>query len=289
MFILEFVVYDLLGEASLLVGLMALIGLLIQKKSAAQVISGTIKTIVGFLIFGIGSSAAQGALNGFQSLFASGFGLEGVTPISEAITAQAQTLFPMVIALIMVLGFVCNLIIARFTRFKYIFLTGGHSLFLAALLAILLKALGLSDVMAIGIGAIILGLASCIYPAIAQKYMNKVTGSEDIAIGHYCSIAYALSGWIGGKVGNPKKSTESIELPGWLSIFKDYIVSVSLSVGIFYYVAAIAAGQGAVEVLSGSQHWLIYANINIYWWTLCHYYWCSFILRRNCSCIRRCL
>ena len=30
MFILEFVVYDLLGEASLLVGLMALIGLLIQ-------------------------------------------------------------------------------------------------------------------------------------------------------------------------------------------------------------------------------------------------------------------
>ena len=251
MFILEFVVYDLLGEASLLVGLMALIGLLIQKKSAAQVISGTIKTIVGFLIFGIGSSAAQGALNGFQSLFASGFGLEGVTPISEAITAQAQTLFPMVIALIMVLGFVCNLIIARFTRFKYIFLTGGHSLFLAALLAILLKALGLSD-------AIILGLASCIYPAIAQKYMNKVTGSEDIAIGHYCSIAYALSGWIGGKVGNPKKSTESIELPGWLSIFKDYIVSVSLSVGIFYYVAAIAAGQGAVEVLSGSQHWLIY-------------------------------
>ena len=66
MFILEFVVYDLLGEASLLVGLMALIGLLIQKKSAAQVISGTIKTIVGFLIFGIGSSAAQGALNGFH-------------------------------------------------------------------------------------------------------------------------------------------------------------------------------------------------------------------------------
>ena len=57
------------------------------------------------------------------------FGLEGVTPISEAITAQAQTLFPMVIALIMVGGFVCNLVIAKLTKFKYIFLTGGHSLF----------------------------------------------------------------------------------------------------------------------------------------------------------------
>ena len=178
MAVLQFVVYDILGEASLLIGLLALVGLLIQKKPAEKVISGTIKTIVGFLIFGIGSSAAQGALNGFQSLFVTAFGLEGVTPISEAITAQAQTLFPMVIALIMVGGFLCNLIIARFTRFKFIFLTGGHSLFLSALLAILLKALGLSDVAAILIGSVIHGFAAALYPAIAQKSMRAVTGSD---------------------------------------------------------------------------------------------------------------
>ena len=164
MAVLQFVVYDILGEASLLIGLMAMVGLLIQRKPAEKVIAGTIKTIVGFLIFGIGSSAAQGALNGFQSLFVTAFGLEGVTPISEAITAQAQTLFPMVIALIMVGGFVCNLVIAKLTKFKYIFLTGGHSLFLSALLAILLKALGLSDVAAILIGSVIHGFAAALYP-----------------------------------------------------------------------------------------------------------------------------
>ena len=102
-------------------------------------------------------------------------------------------------------------------------------------------AFGLSDIWAIIIGAVILGLASCLYPAIAQPFMRKVTGSDDIAIGHYCSPAYALSGWIGGKVGDPKKSTESLNLPGWLSIFKDYVVSITLSVGIFYYIAAIVA------------------------------------------------
>ena len=53
MAVLQFVVYDILGEASLLIGLMAMIGLLIQKKPAEKVIAGTIKTIVGFLIFGI--------------------------------------------------------------------------------------------------------------------------------------------------------------------------------------------------------------------------------------------
>lgn len=258
MVVLEFVVYDILGEASLLLGLMAFIGLLIQKKSTDKVISGTLKTIVGFLIFGIGSSAAQEALTGFQTLFVEAFGLEGVTPISEAITAQAQTLFPMVIALIMVGGFLCNLVIAKFTRFKYIFLTGGHSLFLSALLAIMLKALGLSDWTAILLGSVIHGLAASLYPAIAQKSMKAVTGSDEIAIGHYCTLAYALSGWIGSKVGDPKDSTENIDLPGWLSMFKDYIVSVSLSIGVIYYVAAIVAGRTAVEALSGGTHWLVY-------------------------------
>ena len=258
MAVLQFVVYDILGEASLLIGLMAMVGLLIQRKPAEKVIAGTIKTIVGFLIFGIGSSAAQGALNGFQSLFVTAFGLEGVTPISAAITAQAQTLFPIVIALIMVGGFVCNLVIAKLTKFKYIFLTGGHSLFLSALLAILLKALGLSDVAAILIGSVIHGFAAALYPAIAQKSMNAVTGTDEIAIGHYCTLAYAFSGWLGSKVGNPEDSTEKIKLPGWLSMFKDYIVSVSLSIGVIYYIAAAVAGREAVEAISGGTHWLIF-------------------------------
>ena len=259
--VLEFIVYDIFGQAAFLLGLIALIGLLLQKKKASQVISGTIKTIVGYLLFNIGSSAAQQALTGFQTLFSEAFGLVGVTPISEAVTAQAQTLFPAVIALIMVLGFVMNLLFARFTKFKYVFLTGQHNLFLSALVAILLKALGLGDVPTVFIGAIIVGLASVLYPAIAQPFMRKVTGSDDIAIGHYCSLAYALSGWVGSKVGDPKKSTESLNLPGWLSIFKDYVVSITLSVGVFYYLAAIVAGQSAVEAISGGTHWLVYPAI----------------------------
>ena len=259
--ILNFIVYDIFGQAAFLLGLIALIGLLLQKKKASQVISGTIKTIVGYLLFNIGSSAAQEALTGFQELFSEAFGLVGVTPSSEAVTAQAQTLFPAVIALIMVLGFAMNLVIARFTKFKYIFLTGQHNLFLSALVAILLKALGLGDIPTVFIGALIVGLASCLYPAIAQPFMRKVTGSDDIAIGHYCSLAYALSGWVGGKVGDPKQSTESLKLPGWLSIFKDYIVSITLSVGVFYYLAAIVAGRGAVEAISGGVHWLVYPAI----------------------------
>lgn len=256
--LLKVIVFDLLGSAAILVGLMALVGLLLQKKSPEKVISGTIKTIVGFLIFGAGGALAATALTSFQDLFSKGFGLSGVLPLAEAVTALAQTKFSTTVSLIMVFGFVCNLIVARLTKFKFIFLTGQHNLYLAALLTVVLKALGLSTVVTVAIGAVLLGLAAAIYPAICQPYMRKITGHDEIAMGHYVTLAYALSGWLGGKVGDPAESTEKLKLPGWLSIFKDYIVSVSLSIVVFFYLAAFMAGKEEVEILSGGVSWLVF-------------------------------
>lgn len=255
---IKIIVFDLLGQAAILVGLMSLIGLILQKKPATKVISGTIKTIVGFLIFSGGGAMAVKALDSFQNLFQKGFGLAGVLPLAEAVTALAQSKFAIIVSLIMILGFLFNLIIARFTRFKYIFLTGQHNLYLAALLTVVLKALNLSNIVTIVIGAILLGLAAAIYPAIAQPYMRKVTGHDEIAMGHYVTLAYALSGFLGKFVGDPKESTEKIKLPGWLSIFKDYVVSVSISILVFFYIATIAAGKEYVSTLSGSVNWLIF-------------------------------
>ncbi|MBE3031517.1 PTS transporter subunit IIC [Sneathia sp. DSM 16631] len=254
----KIIVFDLLGQAAILVGLMSLIGLILQKKPATKVISGTIKTIVGFLIFSGGGAMAVKALDSFQNLFQKGFGLAGVLPLAEAVTALAQSKFAIIVSLIMILGFLFNLIIARFTRFKYIFLTGQHNLYLAALLTVVLKALNLSNIVTIVIGAILLGLAAAIYPAIAQPYMIKVTGHDEIAMGHYVTLAYALSGFLGKFVGDPKESTEKIKLPGWLSIFKDYVVSVSISILVFFYIATIAAGKEYVSTLSGNVNWLIF-------------------------------
>ena len=256
--VLKFLVYDLLGTSSILVGFIAMVGLLLQKKSGDKVLTGTIKTIVGFLIFSAGAGVGVQALAGFQDLFTKGFNLTGVLPLAEAVTALAQAKFGTTVALIMVTGFIANLLVARFTPFKYVFLTGQHNLYLAALLTVILKANNVSDGMSILIGAIILGFSAAIFPAIAQKGMRKITGHNEIAMGHYVTLAYALSSWIGEKVGNPEESTEKLKLPRWLMIFKDYVVSVAISVAIFYYIAAFAAGKEQVMELSGSTHWLLY-------------------------------
>ena len=227
---LRFIVFDILGVTPLLVGFIALIGLLIQRKPIEKVLSGTFKTIVGFLVFAGGAGLAVTSLGNFQTLFSDGFGLKGVMPLAEALTGLAQTKFAMCVSLIMVIGFGWNLFFARVTPFKYIFLTGQHNLYLSALLTVTLKALGYSDMTTIIVGSVLLGLAACLYPAIAQPWMRKITGNDEIAMGHYVTLAYAASGWIGSKVGDPKQSTEKLNLPGWLGIFKDYIVSVSISV-----------------------------------------------------------
>ncbi|MCF1686187.1 PTS ascorbate transporter subunit IIC [Tetragenococcus halophilus] len=255
---LRVIVFDLLSSAPILVGVIALTGLLLQKESFDKVISGTLKTIVGFLVFGVGSAAATEALDSFQKLFAEGFGLTGVLPLAEAVTALAQDHFGTTVSLVMLIGFLCNLIIAKITPLKYIFLTGQHNLYLAALLTIMFKSLNMGNVFTIAVGGLILGVSSSLFPAIAQPYMRKVTGDEDIAMGHYVTVGYAISGWIGSKIGKPEDSTEKVKLPKWLSMFKDYVVGVSITMVIFFYVAAIAAGKGTVEELSGGVNWLVY-------------------------------
>lgn len=256
--VLHFLVYDLLGTSSILVGFIAMFGLILQKKSWDKVAIGTIKTIIGFVIFSAGSSLATSSLNSFQTLFTKAFNLEGVLPLAEAVTALAQNKFGSIVALIMVAGFIANLIVARFTPLKYIFLTGQHNLYLAALLTVIFKANGVSDGITIVLGAIILGISAALFPAIAQKGMRKITGEDELAMGHYVTIAYALSSFIGSKVGNPEDSTEKLKLPSWLMIFKDYIVSVTLSVAVFYYISAFIAGKENVEALSGGVSWILF-------------------------------
>src|SRR4051812_14333264 len=116
-------IVDILSTPAILVGLFALIGLLLQKRAATEVVSGTLKTIMGFLIIGAGATVITGSLYFFGKMLEKGFDIDGVIPNNEAIVAMAQNAFGTETALIMLLGMIVNILLARFTPFKYIFLT----------------------------------------------------------------------------------------------------------------------------------------------------------------------
>ncbi|MDN4095724.1 MULTISPECIES: PTS ascorbate transporter subunit IIC [Brevibacillus] len=257
---LDVIMKDILGTPAILVGLFALVGLLLQRKGITDVVSGTLKTIMGFLILGAGAGILIGALGSFGSMFDKAFQIQGVIPNNEAIVALAQQTFGAETAMIMLFGMVVNILLARFTPFKYIFLTGHHTMFMACMIAVILSTGGVKGFPLVLIGSIILGALMVLSPAMLQPFMRKITGTNDIAMGHFGSIGYLVAGAIGKVVGNPEKSTEDIKVPKSLGFLRDTSVSVSLTMTVLFFIVAIAAGPGYVEKeLSAGQNYLVYA------------------------------
>ncbi len=259
---LDVMMNDILGTPAILVGLFAFVGLLIQKKSASTVLSGTLKTIMGFVILGAGAAVLIGSLTHFSKMFDFAFNVQGVIPNNEAIVAAAQTNFGTATAMIMVFGMVMNLLLARFTPLKYIFLTGHHTLFMACLIAASLSIGGMSGAPLIIVGSILLGICMVVFPAILQPTVRQITGSDDFAIGHFGSIGYYVSAKIGKLFGNKAKSTEAIKVPKSLGFLRDTSVAVSLTMSIFFIIVALFAGQSYIEKeLSGGSNFIIFAII----------------------------
>ena len=258
---LKFVV-DILKVPAVLVGLIALIGLVAQKKNFSDVVKGTVKTILGFLVLAGGATVLVGSLNPLGGMFEHAFNIQGIIPNNEAIVSIAMEKFGAPTALIMAFGMVANLIVARFTRLKYVFLTGHHTFYMACMISVILTVAGFEGVALVFTGSLTLGLIMAFFPALAQRYMRKITGNDDIAFGHFGTIGYVLSGWIGSKVGKDSRSTEEMNLPKNLSFLRDSSISISLTMIIIYLIMAVFAGQIFVEATySAGQNYLVYSII----------------------------
>jgi PTS system ascorbate-specific IIC component len=195
-------------------------------------------------------------------MFDHAFNVQGVIPNNEAIVAAAQSDFGTSTALIMVFGMVVNVLLARFTPFKYIFLTGHHTLFMACLLAVTLSVGGLSGFPLILVGSILLGVCMVLFPALLQPYVRKITGSDDFAIGHFGTIGYFVSATVGKWFGNKEKTTEQIKVPKSLGFLRDTSVAVSLTMTMFFVIVALFAGQNYIETeLSGGSNFIVFSFI----------------------------
>jgi PTS system ascorbate-specific IIC component len=162
----------------------------------------------------------------------------------------------------MVFGMVVNVLLARFTPFKYIFLTGHHTLFMACLLAVTLSVGGLSGFPLILVGSILLGVCMVLFPALLQPYVRKITGSDDFAIGHFGTIGYFVSASVGKWFGNKEKTTEQIKVPKSLGFLRDTSVAVSLTMTMFFVIVALFAGQNYIETeLSGGSNFIVFSFI----------------------------
>ncbi|MCB6219584.1 PTS ascorbate transporter subunit IIC [Bacillus paralicheniformis] len=253
---------DVLSQPAVLIAAISFIGLLLQKKPANEIVKGTTKSFLGFIVISAGAGILVGSLEPFGKMFQAAFHVNGVVPNNEAIVAMALNEYGTATALIMFFGMLSNILIARFTRLKYIFLTGHHTLYMACLIAVILAVAGLKGPFLIGVGAVSLGLTMSVFPAMVQPFMKKITGNDKVAFGHFSSIGYAVSGLIGKAAGKGSRSTEKIRFPKGLGFLRDSSVSIALTMTILYVLIALFAGAGYVErELSGGTHYLVFSVI----------------------------
>ena len=183
-------------------------------------------------------------------------------PNNEAIISLALKDYGTTAALIMVFGMLINIVIARISNLKYIFLTGHHTFYMAAFLAILLTVGHIKGYLTVTIGAVLLGLLMSILPTLAQPTMRKITGNDQVALGHFGTISYWAAGEVGKLFKGKSKSTEEIKFPKGLSFLRESTISISITMALLYLIACLFAGVGYVhDHISQGQNFIVFSVI----------------------------
>jgi PTS system ascorbate-specific IIC component len=264
------ILLELITMPAIILGLIALIGLLIQRKPAVDVVTGTIKTVLGLLIMSVGIGALIGAIIPIQSMFEAGIPAGGFTTFitfDEAVVGAVQDAnignIGAAIAYTMLFGYIIHLLLARFTKFKFVYLTGHMIWIHAGAFAILFHSFGLSLLWTVVLASIVDGLYMTLAPALAQPVMRKITGSDDFGFGHGQTLMNMVCAWVGKLIGNPDDSAEDTEMVDTMSFFRDMAVSISLIMILTAFVAVILAIvqigiSGVEESISGGKNWFVF-------------------------------
>ncbi|MDG2979899.1 PTS sugar transporter subunit IIC [Latilactobacillus curvatus] len=247
MVVIDFIIKNILTQAAITIALIAMLGLLLQRKPVGSVLTGTFKTLLGFQVLSAGSAIIVGSLTYFGKIFQHAFHLNGVVPSIEAINGQAMNALGLgnEIAFTFLGIFIVNILIARFSPFKYIFLTGQALLWMATMTVVGGKVAGLNGLWTVVLGSIIGGIFAVAMPAAAQPFVRKITGNDAIALGHFCTVGYLVeagAAYIFGERGKNKHSVEDLKLPKSMEFLQDTYLSIAVIMVPLYMITAAFAG-----------------------------------------------
>ena len=257
---INFLINQIFVEAAVFLGLIAFLGLLLQKRQFGDVVEGTIKTIIGIIILNAGIGVFLGALIPLTSTLNTVFGVQAIMPDCFGPFGIIMQTLAQQVSLTFVLAFIVHLFLVRvlpWKGIKNVFLTGHIMLFQSAWFVMAIKVgLNLEGTALIITSAVFTGLLWTILPAMARPFTKGLTGDE-YTLGHLNTLGAVIPAWIGGKIKNTKKC-EELELPGFLSIFSDYTVLLAFLMPIIYVIIGLIIGQELISNLAGGKNWIIW-------------------------------
>ena len=246
---------NILQQPAFFIGLMVLIGNLLLKKKFHEIMSSVIKSIVGYLILGVGSG---GLINNCRPILAGmkdRFQIEAVvmdpyygqTAINDALVAVGRS-FSQVMVLLLI-AFVFNIILValrKVTKIRSLFTTGHIQVQQSSIAfwIILTCFPALGDTPILILMGVLLGTYWAVGSNLTVDMMQEMSDGGGLCIAHQQMFAIKLTEWLAPKIGRKKsKKLEDLELPGWTSMFNDNVVSTSIIMLIFFGAILLFLGK----------------------------------------------
>ena len=245
--IAQFIANNLFNQLAIMMAIIALIGLLFQKKSIEQAIAGALRAAIGVIILNVGVSVFTGELSYFTNIMSSAFGME--TPqatgnMNQFILARGGD-----IALVVAFSFILHVILVRIFNTKYVYLTAHLIFWLSVLVCAAIMALFpmANSFTLICSSSVIMAIYMTVQPLLMEPMIKKLTGKTDFGYAHTTAAGTYLSMKVGMLLGKKhQRSTEDIKLPKRLDFFKDINVSSAILVGLVMLISVIFADKEIV-------------------------------------------
>ena len=252
----DFIVNEIFGQGAIFLSLIALIGLLLQKKSASEVIRGTFMTAIGYFVLNTGVGFVSGAVTDISVAF--------TTMMPQAVASKSVDIganYGTQIGIVMIIGFAINLIFARFTKWKTVFLT-GHMLYWFPFVFIAAGVdAGLSGAKLIILAALFTAVYMIVAPNLMRPLVKKVTGTDSFSIAHPTTTLSLIAAGVAKVTGDPKKSTEDLKFPKGLNFLREVSITGSIVILLTYLVMSLLLklnGYSPAEVLGYDRAFTYY-------------------------------
>lgn len=244
--VLNFIINEIFGQGAIFLALIALIGLILQKKPFSDIVRGTMMTAIGFFVLTQGTGIITGnSINGLAAAF------NTMMPSVKGTADIDMSPYGTQIGIVMLVAFAINLLFARFTKWKSVFLT-GHMLYWFPYVFIAAGVdAGLTGVKLVILATIFTASYMIVSPNLMRPFVKAVTGDDSFTIGHPTTILSLISGYLGKLIGNKEKSTESIKFPKGLGFLREVSITGSIVICITYivmYFILLANGFAPGEV-----------------------------------------
>lgn len=255
------VLVQVFGDATLILGIVALIGSLIQKRRASDTVLAVLKTMMGYLIISKGASLMGTAMTPLISMIYKVLNAKGIIQNTWPAYSVMLTTYGTQVALVFLFGFILNMILVRFTKLKGLALTVHLMLFVSTALVGFSITSGVSPVVCVIVCSIVAGLYFWLVTSFNAHVMKKLDMGTEYAIFVFCWWGFLISMLV-KKIFKKDRDIDEIKFPDSLMWLKDTNGVLAICMIVLYFVFGLLAGIPYVQSLAGDQFWWLFILFN---------------------------